>query len=296
VSGFRVAGIVRVLAGVVVVSVLSGCSETPAEDTTEPSIPQVIPVVDVKTLGLPLDRFTLDAKQSNLVERARVVLVVECLRDLGFEQETPPPPPVSEEGRYTQRYGITEDAHARNHGYHPAPGAESTGGEDGFSLEPVERQVVTGQRTSIDGKQVPQGGCGAEAERKLSEGVKYDLPELFFEKLLSKAFEDAREDSRVRAAFGVWSACMRKSGFDYPDPWAANNDPRWLRTEVPSKEETATATADVACKRESNVVNINAAVERAYQERVIERNPAPFAKLRARVDAQVRNARAVTEA
>ncbi|WP_146169570.1 hypothetical protein [Actinoplanes italicus] len=263
----------------------------------EPAIPQVVPVVEMKTLTLPLDRYAPDTAQYSLVEHARVVLIIECLRGFGIDHEIPPPSPPGPSGKYAERYGIADAAQARTHGYHPAPQDTEAAGQAGdFSLKPEARAIATGQVATAAGRKVPAGGCTGEADRKLLEGVKYDLPELFYEKLFSEAFDRARNDSRVRSAYAVWSACMTKSGFKYPDPWAANNDPRWLESEVASKDEIATATADVTCKQESNLVNIFAAVERAYHEQVIERNPAPFAKLEARLQAQVRNAQAVTAA
>ncbi|MPZ85665.1 MAG: hypothetical protein GEV28_36910 [Actinophytocola sp.] len=62
----------------------------------------------------------------------------------------------------------------------------------------------------------------------------------------------AEADSRVRAVFTGWSRCMSAAGFDYRDPMAANNDPTF-GTGVPTAEEIATATADVACRTEENV-------------------------------------------
>jgi hypothetical protein len=78
-------------------------------------------------------------------------------------------------------------------------------------------------------------------------------------------------DSRVDTVVGAWSTCMKKRGFDYPDPVSAEFDPRWgVGASDGSAEQIATATADMDCKAETNLVGIELAVQSAYDQEYIE--------------------------
>ncbi|MET9430724.1 MULTISPECIES: hypothetical protein [unclassified Streptomyces] len=74
-------------------------------------------------------------------------------------------------------------------------------------------------------------------------------------------------------------ACAR---FDYPDPFAAA-DERW-KTSEPTPAERATARADVACQRSTNLVKVWAAAETRIQRRLIQRNADRLHEAKARKD------------
>jgi hypothetical protein len=66
---------------------------------------------------------------------------------------------------------------------------------------------------------------------------------------------------------------MRRAGFSYRTPWDANDDPRWwVDQDTASDPEIATATADVGCREDANLVGLWYAVETAHQTRLIEEN------------------------
>ena len=75
-------------------------------------------------------------------------------------------------------------------------------------------------------------------------------------------------DSRFFAAVGTWSNCMKVKGFSTSDPVQLLSDPRW-NTPAPTPEEIATATADVDCKIETNLVGVAVAVLKAYDDEYI---------------------------
>ncbi|MBE8523176.1 hypothetical protein ILP97_37765 [Amycolatopsis sp. H6(2020)] len=54
----------------------------------------------------------------------------------------------------------------------------------------------------------------AEARRKLAEGV-------------VETGGRVEQDSRVRTAFGDWSACMKRAGYDCAGPWQAHDNPEF---------------------------------------------------------------------
>jgi hypothetical protein len=81
-----------------------------------------------------------------------------------------------------------------------------------------------------------------------------------------------REDSRFQAAVAEWSKCMAGKGFNYDN---LNNFPLELwnpTTDEQRNESIATATADVQCKIETNLVGIAVAVQSAYDQEYIDKN------------------------
>ncbi|MEU6357436.1 hypothetical protein ABZ896_50430, partial [Streptomyces sp. NPDC047072] len=78
------------------------------------------------------------------------------------------------------------------------------------------------------------------------------------------------EDPRAVAVLARWSGCMKQSGFDYQRPKDAWADSRWQAAATPSAEEKAVAVAEVECGRKAKVAETLAAVERAYQTRVVD--------------------------
>jgi len=100
------------------------------------------------------------------------------------------------------------------------------------------------------------------------------------QQLQQQADVRTRKDSRVLAVGAQWSACMRKAGFFYTNPWDANNDPRWTHTNQPTDREIATARADVACRTETGLVDTWYAVLTAHQNQLIEANSALLADLK----------------
>ncbi|MFI6063184.1 hypothetical protein [Streptomyces sp. NPDC051286] len=83
-------------------------------------------------------------------------------------------------------------------------------------------------------------------------------------------------DERTLKAFADWSSCMKQKGYDYKDPWAANNDPKWAPTGR-SEEAISTAKADVTCRQEHSVTEVMHQVEVEWQNKLIEENPKTIA-------------------
>jgi hypothetical protein len=115
------------------------------------------------------------------------------------------------------------------------------------------------------GKPVPEGGCMGEARRALvRDGAVGEAEPV--RRIDTASVLRAMEDPRVRSAFDQWSACMEKRGHAYDDPWQAINDKAFRGPGV-TPREIATAVADVACKRETNLVGVWYAVDAAYLSR-----------------------------
>jgi hypothetical protein len=282
----------RILA-VTLMWTLVGCTEKPDESAGEPPLPSSLPSVDVSSMSLPLDRYSLDPEQAKELNYAREVLIVKCLRRFGIDRRVAPRGKSRSESPHERRYGISDEVAARTYGYHPAPAPEDDqpdGGESALTGE--ERAIAFGSVAVANGEKVPDGGCVAEADKSLLGGKEVPQTDLV-ETLKASAFARARADSRVTKAYDAWSTCMSGRGFEYSDPWAAVNDPKWQTSDSVSSEEIATATADVGCKRTANLFNVFAAVEAAYQTRDIERHAPALSEYKANVDTRLRNAQAI---
>ncbi len=117
------------------------------------------------------------------------------------------------------------------------------------------------------------------------------------EEFSAEGYARSEQDARVQDAFDGWSDCMAAAGFQYGDPWEANDDPQWY----PSEDQTsgtarvtdlqiATATADVQCKQDVNLAGIWLAVETAYQLELIADNEERLGQIKRHRDEVLRAA------
>jgi hypothetical protein len=277
-----------------VASVATGCaigrSPSDSSDGDEPPIGQLLNVNDLRTFALPLDPYIMSGENLSATTRAEHVLIRECVARFGFDYQLPPPPNPAVKGK-ERRYGISDENQAAVWGYHvPAEPDDSSG-----YVEPAGDvvAVITGRgRSSYGGQQVPEGGCVAEARRKLAESAPRPANERLADDLAGTSANRTHEHSQVKKATEGWSACMKKAGYEYSDPRKAINDPAFSG-DVATPEEINVALADIRCKKESNFINVMATVETAYQKRALERNAAALAIIKENFDARERNAAAI---
>ncbi|MFA1551972.1 hypothetical protein [Actinomadura chokoriensis] len=273
----------RTTAALLVPLVLTGCA-TP--HTAEPYA-RITRIADVNALVLPLDAYRATPAQRGTVQRAEKTLVVTCLGRFGLRADLadPAPPPFAQNAR---RYGLADEARARELGYSTPEISKRAPRPD---LPPKVRQVAWGDGpATVRGRQVPDGGCMGEADRKLRAG----LPPagLLADRLAFTSLEASERDSRVRAAFARWSTCMKGAGLSYATPMAANGDLRFrdARKHHVDPLETGTAVADVRCKRQARLIDIWAGVETAYQKLAIARHRAALDREQRALDARLKNA------
>jgi hypothetical protein len=276
----------------VLATVLMGSACTSVKDGSEgePALGPIPVITSYTQVVLPLDGYEQSNDQLQLDTYVSDRLVQRCMRRFGLDWTLRAPTPGSNKPRNDRRYGIIDAAQAAQYGYsapesaqHKATGPSVTNDQDAVL-------VGRGQRT-FNGVPVPDGGCAGEAQRVLAAGVP-PLDTAGRPGLVQQLNHDvgvrADSDSRVRAAFGAWSRCMKESGYDYAGPWDANDDPHWSGLAV-KPEEIATAVADVKCRNRTNLVGIWFAVEIAYQKRAIEANAQQLAEYRRHMDNLARN-------
>jgi hypothetical protein len=243
----------------------------------EPELGELPHIESYDDVVFPLDAYHLPPEQRIALVRANDILVRDCMRRYGFDFELPvrTVEPELEENRVI---GLVDADEAAQFGYKPAWFAEYSHRVNKTKSKqtrwpPEMMAVLYGNGPSkVNDVAVPEGGCNAEARRHLDENTVVGREdENFVVRLEGISGELAQKDSRLEAAFASWSDCMLEAGYDYHDPWQANNDPAFAEERV-SAHEIAVATTDVACRDKHNVNGIWVAVRSAYQNRLIEAN------------------------
>ncbi|ROS25623.1 hypothetical protein EDF22_2838 [Rathayibacter sp. PhB127] len=251
---------------------LTGCStESPRPPDDEPSAvePQLGPIrspTEPSQIVRPIDQYVPSTQLVLQLVRAERAKQSECLR--GSDERTIEWP-LDEEGAVpfiegarrdevvrSELWGFFDPGNAAVRGYsRPAdvPGALPSGIPAGVTFD-----EFTECSLSAHGAFPLGNGGGAYSAAYISS-----LPD--------GGPPVPTADSRVEAVVAAWSACMASRGFASPDPISALIDPRWqsgLASVGP--EQIATATADMDCKAETNLVGIELAVQSAYDQEYIE--------------------------
>ncbi len=281
-------------------STLTACSGVTAEE--EPTLGDVIIVTSPNQIVLPLDAYQPSREQQTTTIQAHRILTRKCASRYGV-QYAPGTFDIADVGSLNERrYGIVLESDASSSGYRPPQRLVGPSGkEEGSGWDPIgyEFEVVRGrdQRTQdsregklVNGVPIVKDGCAGEAERTLQKGVGADDSTLTFpDTLAHTAYDSARSDSRLLEAFGRWSTCMASAGYQFGDPFEANDKETGAQV---TDGEIAQALADVKCRRTENLVGLWLAVETAYQVRLIEQNAEALTNVRKAYDQRLANAAA----
>ncbi|WP_385625544.1 hypothetical protein PXH67_43400 (plasmid) [Streptomyces sp. P8-A8] len=219
------------------------------------------------TKALPIELYLYNAEEAKMKNEALVELIRICMSRFDLKYSGPA------EGQQeiifsNRRYGVTDIAEAREFGYRPAV-AQALRPQPEIPADPEYQRIMVGQNPrgelageeSINltksGRRIPYRGCIGESRRNLRDPEKDGIgnSEVAHQIDIS-GWKQSMRDTEVRNAFTSWSKCMKVSGYNYPDPMAAVDDPRWRREEVASAAEKAVAVADIRCKEKSNVADI----------------------------------------
>ncbi|MCM1967400.1 hypothetical protein [Streptomyces sp. G1] len=288
-------------AAVLLALVLAGCSDPEGGGAAhgEPELGEVAVAPATASLSLPLDAYTDTDAETVRMGQVQQRLLSRCMARYGFPYEevrpTGPAGAQGREGRHRVLFGAADPEFAAAHGYDvnagkgppvrppAAPLSESAalvmhgerpGGQQGAAQPPdaptEEEAAQVDSGIDVGGQKVPAGGCVREAYRKLYAPTKDSVDLLFPFGLASEAHERSKGDSRVAEVLKSWSACMEKSGYTgLKDPYEVVQK-LGLEADPGGPKAVTAAKADVACKREVNLVGIWAAVEAAYQKRLVE--------------------------
>ncbi|MFE1416279.1 hypothetical protein ACFW6F_36605 [Streptomyces sp. NPDC058746] len=284
-------------AGLLALTLLSGCGGGSAGGDAEPRLGAIEADPATAALSFPMDAYTDTEAERIRMGQVQEVLVARCMARYGFTYEAVKPAAAAvgagAEDRHRYLFGLADPEFAAAHGYDksagggtpPKPAApqlsdsayvvmngEQRGVQGGKPLDaPTEEEAAQlDSGLTAAGQKVPAGGCGREGFRKLYAPTKDSVDLLFAFGLSSEAHERSKQDSRVVKALAKWSACMDKSGYGGIDTPYDVVEKLGLESDKGGPKAVTAAKADVACKREVNLVGIWAAVEKAYQERLVD--------------------------
>lgn len=277
------------LLGVAIAVSAAACGGESSSAAPQRPVPTPTPS-SVTSLHLPLDAYTLNTSQTASGEYLRLALQRSCMAKLGFSDYPPGLTSgyVTQDARVFQEFnsrlwGISDPVQAALYGYHLPPwthasvtGKVLTIGD----LPAAEQTALLGRGKAASGG-IPAGGCTGQADREESAaGLSVGgHPPALVSQLQQESFDQAKSDARVVKVFASWSACMRMSGFNYPDPFSVNFD---MSAPVSSLEKE-TAKTDIACKRKTNLLGVTYAVLSDYQNKLIEQNAQELAQVQQQV-------------
>ncbi|MEV4807390.1 hypothetical protein AB0K18_45985 [Nonomuraea sp. NPDC049421] len=239
---------------------------TPAPQAPAPPI--IDPSDEARALRLPFDAYKRTEADIERAERAVDVLTSTCLKQKGYDRASLPPIPVVEAPN-RRRYGVIEPVVAEQAGYQ-AP----------YTTAEKERERADrargGPRTRKE-----QSAANDCIQRSTARVYVTAADSPLLTRLEREIFEQTRaKDARVRSAFEAWRSCLRTRGQkDYPDPLAAAADERWQDPST-AEAETAAAVADVACKKQTNLVTIWSDAERKLQTAALKEHATEFTAIR----------------
>jgi hypothetical protein len=225
---------------------------------------------DSTHLTLPIDPYQWSDDDTRAMGDALDRMAAHCLADFGLTLPvTPVIPDAGPASATARRYGLTSPSEAAANGYRLKAAMDAGPQPTPPPADPDVEAALRGTISQFRGHAVPAGGCAGQAAGELGAGAKPGVADLV-QDINTRSWELSRTHPVVIAAFTQWSACMKKSGADYPDPMAAMNDNRF--TGVPTPLEIGVAKADVACKAATNTTGIWYAAEVAVQRKMIEQD------------------------
>ncbi|MFD4138961.1 hypothetical protein [Streptomyces sp. NPDC058572] len=291
---------------------LGGCGGGGGDGAThrEPVVTSTPTVLRTQDLRFPLsayDRSEADQEQLGLAQQ---MLISRCMARYGFTFRAPSGLGGAPHGQAgARRYGVSDAQTAARYGYAPPPRPRAAGrppsqpelsesgtlalhGAADLRPEDVPKSQQEAERRTgdvkVNGRAIPIGGCLRESYLKLYAPTPDSVDLLFVFELTAEAETRSREDSRVRAAFGTWAACMKESGFSVSNPAEVPEQLGLDEAELSSPRAVTAAKADVACKQRVNLVGVTYAVESAYQRQLIDEHAETLELVRKQGDERLR--------
>lgn len=280
----------------------SPSASTPPRAVPELAIGPAATITSGRDIALPVDTYKANPASQNLVLKAEYSAMKSCMARYGVAFDAPAAswtvPATNHD--YDRLFGLINLAEAQ-YGYHTGEqvlangeaAPSSTPAADPNESAPNYLAVAMGDLAvpKVKGLAVPKGGCITEARSKLGDA---STAQALYESAVNYGLSQSDADSRVVAAFGSWSACMKNAGYSYATPMAAIDDPQWGTT-TPSEAEVKAATADVECKTATNLTGLRVSVAAAWQNQYISTHAAQFAGMKTDVGQQVAKANVILQ-
>ncbi|GHF37557.1 hypothetical protein GCM10018790_14020 [Kitasatospora xanthocidica] len=276
----------RHLAAAALAFTAGACGGGPAaqQQAAPPPLGRIPSVTSLDQVARPIDTYVPKLDDEKKLIQARDLVIGECMRRYG----------VAYSGGDLNGMDTTATGYHRAtpvYGFFGTDVPASRGYDRVTRLTPPAPQsseyvgVLTGvgrdgeQASAPTGDPVPVGGCAKAG----AAAIGGDLPRPDEHSLPGGGPRVPTTDPRLVAAYAQWSRCMRDKGFAYADPMAAYLDPKWVAGSTGGraehgKEEKETASADVECKKATNLVGVAVAVQSAYDSEYITSNSAQLAE------------------
>ncbi len=262
---------------IIAAAFMSGCGSHASSNEAQPS------QTTVEAVAYPFDPMSLNDDQMRTVNRGRALLAQRCLKRFGFDVPMPAQILGNPWAGIDDRYGLTDENHARTYGYGSTPAPQETPFD--VAVPPEALAILYGKEMSIDngavvntgrplpsygGQTVPSGGCAGEANATLTAVVPPGEP-LNTRKIEHDLTKEAMTSPEVRAKIDAWRTCLKKAGYEYSDPWEPTM--RWSGNNATS-ESVVAALADVRCNRQAGLADAwrrrDVELQRKYVEDHIE--------------------------
>ncbi|WP_327007615.1 hypothetical protein OHA72_10290 [Dactylosporangium sp. NBC_01737] len=253
----RTASVGRV-AVIISMAFVAGCGSHASSSEARPS------QTSGEAVAYPFDSMSLSNDQMRTVNRGRAILVQRCLKRFGFEVSMPAQIMGNPWNGIDDRYGLTDEQHARTYGYGSKPGPQEAPFDAAVPREAIA--IVYGKEFSVDngaavntgrplpsygGQAVPSGGCAGEANTALVAGMPPGEP-LNTREIEHDLTREAMTSPEVGAKIDAWRACLKKAGYEYSDPWEPTM--RWSGNKATPESVTA-ALADVRCNQQAGLAD-----------------------------------------
>jgi hypothetical protein len=281
-----------VVLGVLGVLLLGACGAA-AQGSGPPALGALPTIRSSDDIRLPLDTYLGTRADRAVRETAREQLVSACMARLGFAGY-----PVEDLAYYARlpqhmnTFGVTSIADAETGGFAtPAARLMTAGGarydrtfsrwsgdDVIFALNGPHAPVPGGTApaaTTAKGRDVPPGGCEADATRRLAALAHVPvLDGIWLDDEEGQMIQSASDDPRMTPVTAAYAACMHTAGYSYATPSDAINDPRWEGDMDlgPRPGERQAAVASVRCQQQSRFLDTWVALATAYELRFVEHN------------------------
>lgn len=236
------------------------------------------------TYRLPIAAYSYTDAEYALIETAQQLLARDCMKSFGLSYR-PPGEPASATAS-NRRYGMSNMRDATHYGYRLPPQPPEPEPE----LTAAQKKVLYGSRSTANGgarnreleyrgKAIPDTGCLGSAIRKFAKPYEYPAGVTTASNISTDSYQDSLRDPEVKSLFKRWSACMKAKGYTYASPLEPFRTPAFNRGEVTQKERK-TATADVACKQSTNLLESWLDVETRIQQEMIRKHTKVLRRLK----------------
>ena len=282
--------------------VLSGCAQSPATGSNhddskgrEPSAGHNGSGSASQPFHLPIEDYSISPDDSHLIEKAKSVLISQCMSELGSDYVEPIPTKLASQA--SRRYGISDLATAGQWGYHmPKNAITQTNG--GFKkLTEKDRTLLfgidgTNKRSTADEK-LPAGGCVGEANSTIAGEHVPDSAIAFAQNVDVASFKALQKDASFIEVSKRWSKCMSRDGYTYYSPLMAVSDSKFHEVSEVTEHEKKVAKTDMQCKLETELMDEWSEIEGREQKRMINERLDKLRELKDFQEREIETARKV---